>query len=141
MQSVNFIGKNLLLRTEVSYYDQLEEERYHEIFNRNVAIEANQNYFYRIDVDDIEENDLRIKTLEMKSDIDAQIHPFHQLKAGISYQDIRYRQDQVDRETIVERFDFENYPDTTVNVIDNNYIDPADQQIRADSYKLAGYLE
>ena len=141
LQSVNFIGKNLLLRTEVSYYDQLEEERYHEIFNRNVAIEASQNYFYRVDVDDIEENDLRIKTLEMKSDIDAQIHPFHQLKAGISYQDIRYRQDQVDRETIVERFDFEDYPDTTVNVIDNNYIDPADQQIRADSYKLAGYLE
>lgn len=141
VQSINFLSNNMLLRGEISYYEQLEKERRYDTFSRDVDISTIENYFYNLFVEDIRENDLRIKTLEFKSDVDFQSHPHHQLKAGISYQNIRYFYEQVDQSIITERYDFENYPDTTVNIFVENHLDPAEERIEARSYKVAGYLE
>lgn len=141
IQSTNFLSKKAFLRSEISYYDQLEKEGSNDIYQRRVDIYGSRDYFYNVFVDNIRENNLRIKTLELKSDLDFQYNPFHNLRAGISYQNIRYNQDLVDLVTREERFNFQNYPDTTVIRAVESGIDAADETIDAHSYKLAGYAE
>lgn len=141
VQSINFLSSSMLLKGEISYYEQRENERHTDNFTRHVDISAQQDYFYHLTVENIEKNNLRIKTLEFKSDMETQVHPLHQFKAGFSYQNIHYFQERQDQSLITESFDFENYPDTTVNRFVENHLEFGDQRISARSYKLAGFLE
>lgn len=145
LQSMNVISSEAALKSEISYYDQLESEhswrqnQYSYVFNSSAL---RNNIFYRDTVNGRYDNDLRIKTLEFNSSYDLQVLPSYGVKAGASYQHIFYDQDQINQQTIAE---FTNnglqYPDTINSFRNQNGINNEFGSIDAQSYKAAGYME
>jgi len=145
LQSTDVISPKAALKSEISYYDQLESEhaleqdRYSFLFNSSALP---QNIFYNDTTTKFYDNNLRIKTLELSSSYDMQVIPSYAIKAGASYQRIFYYQDQINLQTIGE---FTNngyqYPDTIISSRNQNEIDTEFGSLDAQSFKTAGYLE
>ncbi|HUI28719.1 MAG TPA: TonB-dependent receptor [Candidatus Acidoferrales bacterium] len=145
LQSTDVISSEAVLKSEISYYDQLESEeavnqnRYSFLFHSD---SLQNDIFYRDTVNRGYDNDLRIKTLEFSSSYDMQMLPIYGIKAGASYQRIFYYQDQVNEQTIAEFTNNGNqYPDTSYTVRGENSISNEFGSIDAQSFKVAGYLE
>ncbi len=145
LQSMDVISSQAALKSEISYYDQLESEHswdqnwYSFLFHSDALP---NDIFYRDTVNGRYDNDLRIKTLEFNSSYDMQVLPMYSIKTGASYQRIFYYQEQVNRQTIAE---FTNngtqYPDTLNTLQNQNGVDNEFGSIDAQSFKVAGYLE
>lgn len=145
LQSTDLVSSEAALKSEISYYDQLESEhswrqsQYSFLFH---STGIPNDIFYRDTVNGRYDNDLRIKTLELNSSYDMQVLPFYGIKAGASYQHIFYDQEQVNQWTIAEFTNNGNqYPDTSNTLRNQNGIDNEFGNIDAQSYKAAGYLE
>lgn len=137
IQSTSFLSGTAFLKNEISYYDQIEEENRFATDDYRVDIASTQNYFYEFHGEHLEKNNLRIKTLEGKTSIDAQLTPFHELRSGFSYQKIFYDQELLDQRISEERYNTIGYPDTTFVRTVGGGIDAADEKIEAESFKLA----
>jgi hypothetical protein len=145
LQSTDVISSEAVLKSEISYYDQLESEhslRQNQDAFLFVSSSLPENIFYRDTVNKLYDNNLRIKTLELKSSYDTQILPFYSIDFGASYQRIFYYQDLVNQQTIAE---FTNnglqYPDTTNSFQNENALNNQFGRIDAQSFKAAGYME
>ncbi|MBI3587010.1 MAG: TonB-dependent receptor [Ignavibacteriales bacterium] len=139
VQSTNFLSGNALLKAELSYYDQLEEEYTFTFFDYVQDIRSDQTYFYKSRNEHLRKNDLRIKTLEGKTSLDIQLSPTYEIRTGFSYQNIAYTQTLFDRRMFTEAYNYERYPDTTLTQSLN--ADNTDEAIETRSFKLAGYIE
>lgn len=144
LQSLNILSGETVLRSEISYYDQLESEHgwgqnHYEFLFHSSALSP--DIFYRNTTNKVYENGLRIRTLELNSSCDMQILPFYGLKTGASYQRIFYYENIVIARTISEFTNNYTYPDTLLNVRNQNLLDNALGSIDAQSYKLSGYVE
>jgi hypothetical protein len=144
LQSLNILSGETVLRSELSYYDQLESEHswgqnhYEFVFHSS---SFTPDVFYRNTTNKVYDNSLRIRTVELNSSCDMQILPFYALKTGASYQRIFYYQDFVFGRTISEFTNNNAYPDTVSSVRNQNFLDNALGSIDAQSYKLSGYIE
>jgi outer membrane receptor protein involved in Fe transport len=142
LQSTNILSSSALLKTELSYYDQRETER----FWNNYQFKSSSVYydtlrFYNQKGDNLYDNTLKIRTLELNSTLDMQLSSKYGIKAGLSYQRIKYDQDQINRNTIDIFTNAFRYPDTTHNQGIENEIDSVNNRIGVQSFKAAGFLE
>ena len=145
LQSNDVISSEAALKSEFSFYDQLESE--HSLSQNQYSFVFNSSglpndIFYRDTTNNLYDNDLRIETLELNSSYDMQVLPFYGVKVGASYQRIFYYQDQINQQTIAE---FTNngtqYPDTLNSFENQNGINNEFGSIDAQSFKAAGYME
>ena len=140
-QSTNFLSPHAFLRSELSFYEQVEEEYSYNSNGFSRDITSTPNYFYRSNQEHLYSNNLTIKTIESKSALELQLTPFYELTCGVSYQSILYSQQLVDRRTIDEQMNTARYPDTTSTHRVDSAVDAADENIDARSFKLALYNE
>jgi outer membrane receptor for ferrienterochelin and colicin len=141
VQATSFFSSTVLLRSELSYYEQREEEFSHTSRNFMRDISSTPNYFYRSDQEYLYTNRLTIQTVESKSSLEMQVTPFYEVNLGASYQSILYNQQLADRRTIDEHMNTARYPDTTSTHRVDSAVDAADENIDAHSFKLALYSE
>jgi outer membrane receptor for ferrienterochelin and colicin len=142
LQSVTTISSAALIQSEVSLYDQREAENsWNDSRYAYRGVSSLATYFYNNNYEHSYANDLRIRTVEVNSTLDMQLHPSYGIKTGLSYQHINYDQDRLS-ESVVEEFTNERqYPDTTYSRRIDNAADNMGNRISAHSYKVAGYLE
>ena len=141
LQSSNIISSTTLLRSELSYYEQIEDEYAYNSSDYSKDITSTPNYFYRSKQEHLYSNELKIRTLEAKSAVDLQATPWYELNFGVSYQRIFYDQQLLDRRPFSETTNTNQYPDTTNNYRVDSSVDAANEHVAARSFKCASYLE
>jgi outer membrane receptor for ferrienterochelin and colicin len=141
LQSMNILGSSAFLRSELSYYEQIEEAYGYNSSDYSKDIFSTTNYFYRSKQEHLSSNDLKIRTLEAKSALDLQATPWYELNLGFSYQTIFYDQQLLDRRPFSESTNTIQYPDTTNNYRVDSSVDASNEHIAARSFKFASYLE
>ena len=141
VQCTDVLSPTIFVKSELSYYQQLEHEFSYNsnLFARDIS--STVNYFYRSDQEYLYSNDLTIRTVEAKSALEIQLTPYYELNAGGSIQSIFYNEHLIDQRTIDESMNTTHYPDTTLTHRVVNSVDAADENIDAQSYKLALYAE
>ncbi len=144
IQSINLISNKLLLKSEISYYHEKNNEYRLSIEDNNRFIntlQSNQNYFERIHGKRLTYDTLTIKTLELKSDLAYQITPSYEINTGVSYKNISYIQKIDDIYTFIKN---ENLTDPSIINTDTLITKgefAEDNPIDTKSYKWAGYVE
>lgn len=146
IQNSDIISSVALLKSEVSYYDELESEHSRELnlygnMFHSVPITGPIDAFYNSTSDYLYNNNLHIRTLEFNSSYDMQVLHFYSINAGASYQRIFYYQELINQETFSYSTNDYYYPYTTDSLWNVNALDNAFGSIDAQSYKAAGYLE
>ncbi|MFH0991722.1 MAG: TonB-dependent receptor [bacterium] len=141
LQNNQLFSSAALLKTEISVYEQTEEEYgYHtDDFRRDIR--QQQNYFYGSHQEQRSSNSLRIYTLEGKASLDFQLSPYYEINGGMNYQTIFYRQDLLDERIFDEIMNTESFPDTASTHKVENRIGEGNEKINASSYKFTGYIE
>ena len=141
VQSSNILSSTAFLKSELSYYEQIEEEYSYNSTDYSRDITSTPNYFYRSKQEHLYSNDLNIRTLEAKSAVGLQATPWYELNLGLSYQTIFYDQQLLDRRPFSETTNTTRYPDTTNNYRVDSSVDAANEHVAARSFKFAAYLE
>jgi hypothetical protein len=141
IQSSNIISSAALLKSEISYYDEIESEHsvdsdlYGYVF-KNSSLDV----FYDTTSVHLYDNELHIRTLEFNSVYDMQVSHLYGIKTGASYQRIFYYQQLMNQQTYFISTNRDNlrlaHRTGIINSIDN-----AVESIDAQTYKMAGYLE
>jgi len=141
IQSTHILSSGALLKNELSLYEQLEEEYGYNTNDFSRDIQSTPNYFYRSKREQLYSNSLTVRTLEAKSTAAIQWTPYYELDFGATCQTIFYNQNLMDRRTISERSNTNQYPDTTSTYRVEDAIDDADEYIDARSFKVAVFTE
>ena len=141
LQSSNILSSTAFLKSELSYYEQLEEEYSYNSTDYSRDVTSTPSYFYRSKQEHLYSNDLKIRTLEAKSSVGLQATPWYELNFGLSYQTIFYDQGLVDRRPFSETTNTTQYPDTTNNYRVDSSVDAANEHVAAHSFKFSSYLE
>jgi len=141
LQSSNLFSNKALLQSEVSLYEQIDEEHDDQTTDYDFRLAAPSTLYYTSQSYDLRDVSLLIKTWEGKSSLEYQLSPFYQLRTGFSYQDISYNQAGSDFRTDSVRDNINNYPDTTLRISNRLTIRNDDGTIVARSHKISGYVE
>ena len=142
LQSTNIISSNALLKSEISFYDQIENEHAGKInYYRDDFNSGNINSFYQYTKNYLYSTKLNIRTFEINSSYDLQLNPTYWLRTGLSYQKISYDNYYVNSTTVSEWTDRYKYPDTSFYTSSENELDNNIDSINTQSYKAAGYVE
>lgn len=149
LQSVNIISSSTILKTELSLYDERENERSrYNHWHQFLADGRGYFLFYYTHTDQQYNNNLLIRTIELNSSLDQQLSSYYLIKTGLSYQHITYNEDQIFQRTIDQTANFDynhnnfgNYPDTNFSHQLDNPSDALSNQINTQSLKFAGYVE
>jgi outer membrane receptor for ferrienterochelin and colicin len=141
LQSVNILNDNSILKAEISLYKQSDDEYSIDTFYYRQDIKSNNSYFYQYREEGIYSNILKINTLEGKVSFNYKPSLYHDIKTGISWQDIMYDQKYSDKTfyTIINNTD--KYPDTVKTNSESNAGENAENKIDVHSNKLAGFIE
>ncbi|HLP16059.1 MAG TPA: TonB-dependent receptor, partial [Bacteroidota bacterium] len=90
LQYTHILSSDAVLKSEVSLYDQRENEDYWtDRYYRYKAANPQTMYFYNTTQQYQHRSILEIRTLEANSSLDLQIAPSYGIKTGLSYQDIK----------------------------------------------------
>ena len=83
LQSINILNSKAFIKSNISYYDQRDDEQFvtQNIFNE--IIESTDNYFNRNSTTHNWESSLKINTLEIGSELDYQLHPYYDIKSRL----------------------------------------------------------
>jgi len=140
LQYQTFLSNKTLLNTSVSFYKQIDDVYAIENADYYFEADANNYYFFRSNFHDLLDNDLTIETWEAKTSLDYRVNPFYDIKTGLSYSIINYKQYLLDERYRDISQNIDSFPDTL-----NYRVDESEQgipeDINADSYKIAGYME
>ena len=141
LQSIIFLSKNAFIKSNLSYYDQRDNE--YRIWKRSSSKDISADHIYFDRRSGTRENRavLNIKTLEAKTALDYQFSPFYETKSGISFKNIVYLQNFTDNHIIDNFNNIKHYPDTTYYSDTTKGVSFANELLNAKSYKLSGYLE
>jgi hypothetical protein len=142
LQGVNILSSSAILKSEVSLYDQRDEEnsRYSAYYDW-LGVYSEGTLFYNTNTERLYTNNLQIRTLEVNSTLDLQLGSSYGIKTGASYQRINYLLDQNYSGYLEESRNDIHYPDTTFIRRAENYIDNMSHRLDTKSNKVAGYLE
>jgi outer membrane cobalamin receptor len=141
LQSIVFLSNTAFLKTNISYYDQRDDE--YRLWERISSKDISADHVYFDRRSNIRENKavLNIKTFEVKTALDYQFTPFYETKSGISVKNIIYQQSFTDNRIIDNSNTTQHYPDTTYYYKKKEGLYFANELLDAESYKLSGYLE
>jgi hypothetical protein len=142
VQNVNTISSKVILKSELSYYDQYDAQHHWQInqYWNTISAPSIKGFYQDNDYYLLNDN-VHIKTLEANSSLDMQVTSFYNTVSGLSYQHISYDQDNVSILTISEFNNEDYYPDTVNTTMNENNLDNSFVTIHAQSFKLAGYHE
>lgn len=135
IKSKNILSSKSLLNFEVSYYDQIDDE--HRLFDRESSL--NDSKYDKYFMNRTTYDSLRIKTLKFNSDLSYQFSSIYEIETGISFQNITYEQNSLDRYTFIQRLR-DSSPaayDTTYRLGSYTTGDPVD----VNSFKFSAYME
>jgi hypothetical protein len=141
IQLINLLSGKMILKTEISYYYQIDEEARLDTTSNRTDIYSEKNYFSQYYRERKYTNNLEIKTIEGKTSLNFQAASFYEFKFGLSYRDLLYHQDLLDydfRKTINTT---DKYPDTNIIGSRGSPNDEASSIIETKSYKVNGYIE
>ena len=142
IQNSYIISSSALLKSEVSFYDELESEHSDDLYLYGDKFHSgNINAFYNSASNYLYDNNLRIRTLEFNSSYDMQVTHFYSIKAGANYQRIYYYQDMSYQETFSYSTNNYRYPIITDSLWNINGLGNVFGNIDAQSFKATGYLE
>jgi outer membrane receptor for ferrienterochelin and colicin len=143
LQSINILSSSTILRTELAWFDQRENERFwnndysnsRETIGGQISFDSSYNaQLYRSDV--------RIRTMEIGTTLDQQISSLYAIKTGMSYQHITYNQDQLFENTYDQVTNIPHFPDTTILHQTETILDAGfNNRLNTLSWKGAGYVE
>ena len=141
LQSIVFLSNNAFLKTNLSLYDQRDNE--YRLWKRTSTKDISADHIYFDNRSNIRENRaiLNIKTLELKTALDYQFTPFYETKSGISIKNIIYQQSFTDNRIIDNARNTKRYPDTTYYYKKKEGLYFANELLDAESYKVSAYLE
>jgi outer membrane cobalamin receptor len=144
IQSINVLSNHTLLKGEVSYYKQTDNEYRLFLRDENQDIDiltSAANYYDKIHTERLTYDTLGIETLELKSDIAYQFTPKYELDLGLSFQNITYNQVIDDIYTYIRR---DNFDDPNIEkrdtLITRGELSKA-EPIKVNSFKYNAYLE
>jgi outer membrane receptor for ferrienterochelin and colicin len=142
LQSVDVISSEVLMKSEVSYYDQRESEHSGNInLYGSVWRSGSINAFYTSAYNHLYDHDLRIQTLDVNSSVEIQAALFYGIRSGVSYQPIFYDRRHIDRQTIEEINNQSYYPDTLHSARSVNPVVSDLDSIHTQSHKVGAYVE
>ncbi len=142
IQNSYIVSSSALLKSEVSYYDELESEHSDNLYLYGDTFHAGViNAFYNSASNYLYDNNLRIRTLEFNSSYDMQVTHFYTIKTGANYQRIFYHQDMTYQETFSYSTNNYRYPVITDSLWNINGLGNIFGSIDAQSFKGACYLE
>lgn len=141
LQSINFLSNNIFLKTNISYYDQSDDEYRIWSWNKFKEISSDNYYFEKRKEEKINEANLNIKTFEIKTALDYQFTPFYETKTGLSYKSVVYKQSFRDDKIIDNSNTTQHFPDTSYYYNERKGLFFGDELLDAKSYKLNAYLE
>ena len=118
LKSKNIISSKALFQGEINYYNQGDNE--YRLFEREYR--SVDRFLERLTYDT-----LKIKTLELSTNLQYQLNHNYEIQTGISYKNIDYDQDSDDLWTIDSTDQYQGEYGT--------------DRINANSYKYAAYLE
>jgi hypothetical protein len=118
LKSKNILSGNALLNAEINYYDQKDNE-YRKFIREYTNIE--------LDVERFTFDTLKVKTLEVNSNIQYQVNTNYEIDAGLAYHNISYKRDADDKWTVNEN---ESYPG-----------DYGSDAVNTESFKYSAYIE
>lgn len=145
IQSINILSSKAILKGEISYYEQTDNE--YRLFRSNddASYTLTQNgvlYYDKRFLERITYDTLRISTFELRSDLSYQFNPSYEAEGGISFQNIGYKEFTGDIFTRIRKRNVFNNP--TSEVIDTSIYDGEfgnEFPIDASSYKINAYIE
>ena len=144
VKNSSLLTGNVLLTSSLSYYEQIDDEYSYNSDDWSAGITFNSNpnrtYLYSALYEVTYNNTLTVRTLEPKVVLEAKINPFYEIKTGASYLNIHYGQYLIDQAVRTFRESYPQYPDTTETLFNENF-NAFPQNIRANTYKLAGFVE
>jgi ferric enterobactin receptor len=141
IQSINFLNNEMILKAEISYYYQIDNEYSIDTTYDRTTIISDVNYFQDYYRERKYKNDLSIKTIEGKTGFDYQVNSSYELKTGISYINISYDQDLENYDIRTYINNTSKYPNITKTIIHANATDEEYRQINTNSFKYNAYFE
>ncbi|MCX6138228.1 MAG: hypothetical protein NTV54_12110, partial [Ignavibacteriales bacterium] len=142
LQSKNILSPSTVVKVELSYYDQREEERYwNQYYYFYTGVRRSDFFFYNSVTEQQYHNTLSIRTMELNAAIDQQISSSYALKAGASWQRIRFYEDQTFQRINDTWTNTVRYPDTIQTRQIENPMDWVNNQMNTESFKAAGFVE
>lgn len=143
LRSTNVFSSAAFLKTELSYYNQFDDENGRQTMSASWAGQSKNShvaYFTQHERELQAKNQLTIRTMEARSMLDVQAASWYDVRIGGGYQNLRYLQnrsgfDRNNRITTVDRS-----PDTTRTAWnDTNTVRP--EAIDVTSFKAFGFWE
>ena len=146
LQSVDVLSSDVMLKTEVSYYDQRESAHSGRLEPYSSRFQSGSvNGFYRDVYNRLYNSDLRIQTLEINSSVEIQASSFLGIRTGANYLPIFYDRKYSDKRTYEEltNYDYKTnkYPDTLSTIQDFSPAATNLDSVHTHSYKLGGFIE
>lgn len=143
VRSTNVFSSAAFLKTELSYYNQFDDENGKQTQTESWAGKStvsNVSYFTRQDRELVAKNKLNIRTLEARTMLDVQAASWYDIRIGGGYQNLHFEQNRsgYDNRTRVTTVD--RNPDTTRTAwADTNTIRP--EAIDVHSFKAFSFIE
>ena len=144
VQSINILSSKALLKGDISYYKQTDNEYRLFLRDDNQEIDiltSTDDYYNKIHTERLTYDTLEIKTLELKLDLAYQFTEKYEMNLGLSYQNITYNQTIDDIWTYIRKNNFDNpnieNSDTLITRGELGKEDP----IEVESYKYNAFLE
>ena len=135
IKSKNIISSKALLDFDISYYDQIDEEN--RLFNRDELI--NNDIYDSLVTRRLTYDSLQIKTLEFKTDFQYQMNNYYEFQTGVSYQNIKYEQNNNDLWTYIGNQ--RNTNPTQKDTLQRIGVFGSEVPVNVESYKYSTYLE
>jgi outer membrane receptor for ferrienterochelin and colicin len=149
LQSVNIISSSTILKSELSLYDQRENERFFHNYNYQFHGDGRgYSFFYNSNSDQRYNDNFLVRTIELNSTLDQQLSACCWIKTGLSYQHITYNEDQIFQRVLDQSANYNyhqgnygNYPDTNFSHQVDSPFDALNNQMKTQSFKFTGYVE
>ncbi len=141
LQSLNILSNSAFLKTNVSFYNQIDDELriYKNYFSQD--IKGEQQYFERKLTKDKATVFTNVKTLEFKTALDFQVSPYYETKTGVSAKNVFFKH-SIKRTKYLDNLNNINaYGDTVHYTGEQGGQEVGNDSLDADSYKLAAYME
>lgn len=144
LQSINVLSSKTLLKAELSYYQQADNE--YRLFKREEKQEystliTKENFFDNLFTQRFTFDTLKIRTFEFKTDLAYQFSHNYEINFGLSYQNINYNENLDDIWTYIRTNNFNNSSIEVSDTIIRRGVFGEDEPIDVNSDKFSSFLE
>ena len=141
LQSVNILSNSAFLKTNISYYNQIDDEfrLYKNFFSQDIMLD--NNFFERKLTSDKATVFTNVRTLELKTALDYLVTPYYETKVGLSAKNVIFKH-SIKRQKYLDNLNNKNnFSDTVHYSGEQGGQEVGNDSLDAASYKLSGYAE